>query len=110
MNLGLNSGAIIPYLGQHPRYKSYKAATFLHQSGSKMSLLARISQASQCKVVVHTVDPKFYDFVILSPLHIGRHCNLMVCRIIWADRVAPRGAEAAAGCKETGHSRLEKNT
>ena len=24
----------------------------------------------------------------------------MVCRIIWADRVAPRGAEAAMGCEE----------
>ena len=24
----------------------------------------------------------------------------MVCRIIWADRVAPRGAEAATGCEE----------
>ena len=24
----------------------------------------------------------------------------MVCGIIWADKVAPRGAEAAAGCKE----------
>ena len=25
---------------------------------------------------------------------------MMVCRIIWADRVAPRGAEAAEGCEE----------
>ena len=25
---------------------------------------------------------------------------MMVCGIIWADRVAPRGAEAAVGCEE----------
>ena len=24
----------------------------------------------------------------------------MVCRIIWADKVAPRGVEAATGCEE----------
>ena len=25
---------------------------------------------------------------------------MIVCRITWADRVAPRGSEVAAGCKE----------
>ena len=38
----------------------------------------------------------------------------MVCGIIWADKVAPRGAEAAAGCEElaivTKKKTCKKNT
>ena len=39
---------------------------------------------------------------------------MMVCGIIWADRVAPRGAEAAVGCKKlaivTTKKTYKKNT
>ena len=31
---------------------------------------------------------------------LGRSCSLMVCRIIWAGGVAPRGLEAATGYEE----------
>ena len=57
-----------------------------------MSLLTGISQASQCEIIFDTVDPSLDNLVIYLPF--------MVYRIINADRVVPRGVEAAMGYKE----------
>ena len=66
-----------------------------------MSLLAGISQASQCKVIINTANPSPNNFIIyLFLLYAGRGYNLMVYRIIWADGVAPGGAKPAIGYKE----------
>ena len=54
----------------------------------KRGFFAGISQAGQCEVIIDTADPILDSLIIHIPW------------IICADRLAPRGAEAAMGCRE----------
>ena len=68
---------IIPHLGLKARLLCHievntrgiklQGCHILYQSGSKMSLMAGISQAKQCKAIVNTVDPSFNNLIINLP-------------------------------------------
>ena len=67
----------------------------LHQSGSKTSLLARISQSSQCKVIVETIDPSLANFVI----HIPFVCRKMLQFDGMQDNLGRQSS--AKGCRDS---------
>ena len=108
MNLGLKARPLYG-IEVNTRGMKLEGGCILYQSSRKTSLLAWISQSSQCKVVVNTVDPSFNNFVIHLPFicrwrqqfdrmwdNLGRQSSTKRCK---------------SGCKlqRTGYSHHEKN-